>query len=80
MSTTALKGWFGPLLFMAAMVGAGMILMWPLTAPPPATDTSIAIIAICRDGTPIYRRPDGSHYARKGFDRYDVPNPETVCR
>lgn len=73
-----MKLWF-PLLFptvLVALVALTFALVWWLPVSPQA----VSIIAICRDGTPIYRRPDGSHYARKGFDRYDVPNPETVCR
>jgi hypothetical protein len=83
MSTAALKGlgWGTWLWFMACMVVAILSIVWIATTTPDVTDdNSIAIVAVCRDGTAVVRRPDGSHYIRKGFHRYNVPNPETVCR
>lgn len=71
---TKLYKWLGPL--MVAAVGGWLLLIWGLPSPPEA----VAIVGICRDGSRIYQRADGSHYARAGLGRLTVPNPETVCK
>ena len=75
----ALKGWIIPLL-MVVVFGMSMtaILWWP--TPTVTNVTDVVLVAVCRDGTRILRREDGTHYARFGLNRIDVPNPETVCK
>lgn len=69
----------GPWLFAAACTAVGVgfpVLVWWYSPPSDARK----VVAICRDGSRTIQRADGSHYARVGFDRVDVPNPETVCK
>jgi len=76
---TVLIGWIIPLVSAVVLgISLWVILSWP--TPTVTNVTDVVLIAVCRDGTRILRREDGTHYARIGLNRIDVPNPETVCK
>jgi hypothetical protein len=63
-------------------IGLGALVFILLSTPavPSKWDGAIAI-RICRDGTPILRLADGSHYARcNGLTAWRVEDPERVCQ